>query len=94
MYLDSFASAPALNQAAKQRMRELLSVGLGNPSSAHKEGRLARKVLREARAEVAAAISADPDEVVFTSGVTEALALAVHGLPCSRPAKGRGVLAR
>jgi cysteine desulfurase len=80
MYLDSFAAARSLDPEARRHMQTLLQGGLGNPSSAHKEGRLARKVLREARAEVAAALGADPDEVVFTSGVTESLALACHGL--------------
>lgn len=61
-------------------MREVLDSGAMNPSSAHHEGRVARRILREARAEVASALGAHPDEVVFTSGVTESLALAVHGL--------------
>ena len=80
MYLDHFASARTLLPAARARMQTLLFEGAGNPSSAHSEGRKARKILREARAEVATALGASPDEVVFVSGVTEALATSVHGL--------------
>lgn len=61
-------------------MQTLLFEGAANPSSAHSEGRKARKILREARAEVATALGASPDEVIFVSGVTEALAMSVHGL--------------
>ncbi|MCC6807970.1 MAG: aminotransferase class V-fold PLP-dependent enzyme [Deltaproteobacteria bacterium] len=80
MYFDAFASAESLVGAARQRMRELYAEGPLNPSSVHQEGRRARKILREARAEVAQALGAHPDEVVFVSGTTEALALAIFGL--------------
>uniref|UniRef100_UPI0013D2E534 aminotransferase class V-fold PLP-dependent enzyme n=1 Tax=Klebsiella pneumoniae TaxID=573 RepID=UPI0013D2E534 len=49
----------------------------GNPSSVHSEGRAARKLIEDARGAVAAAIGADPRNVVFTSGGTEANALAL-----------------
>ena len=52
----------------------------GNPSALHKEGREARAVLEEARAEIATAISAHSDEIVFTSGATEANNLAITGV--------------
>jgi cysteine desulfurase len=85
MYLDSAASARHMNQHAVVRMREVIASGLlGNPSSAHREGQRSRRILREAREEVALALGADPDEVVFTSGVTESLFLAVHGLSRGR----------
>ncbi len=51
----------------------------GNPSSAHVAGRLARRAVEEARAEVARAIGGRPEEIVFTSGGTEADNLAVRG---------------
>lgn len=59
----------------------------GNPSSVHAEGRAARRLLEQARATVAAAFGARPQDVVFTAGGTEANALAVRGL-----AQGRRVL--
>lgn len=52
----------------------------GNPASAHAPGRRARAVLEEARHRTATALGLRPDDVVFTSGGTEAANLAVHGL--------------
>ena len=49
----------------------------GNPSSVHGEGRAARKLIEEARAKVAALVGAQPDQVAFTSGGTEANMLAL-----------------
>jgi cysteine desulfurase len=51
-----------------------------NPSSAHAAGRAARRALDEARARIAERLHVPPDGVVFTSGATEANALALHGL--------------
>ncbi len=52
---------------------------VGNPSSVHAEGRAARALVERARAQVAAAFGAEGAEVVFTSGATEAAALACAG---------------
>lgn len=52
----------------------------GNPASAHAPGRRARAVLEEARQRIATALGLPPDDIVFTSGGTEAANLAVHGL--------------
>src|SRR5262245_21070309 len=52
----------------------------GNPSSIYGEGREARALVDRARADVAAAIGADPSEIVFTSGGTEADNLALRGV--------------
>ena len=57
-----------------------LSAGLGNPSSAHAEGRRARLLLEEARGEVAELLGAAPGGVVFTSGGSESNAAALWGL--------------
>jgi len=51
----------------------------GNPSSIHAEGRRARRVVEEAREEVARLAGCDPEEVFFTSGGTEANAMAIYG---------------
>jgi len=59
----------------------------GNPSSVHGEGRRARRAVEEARDEVARLIGARPEEVFFTSGGTEANALAVFGSSAGK--KGR-----
>ncbi len=58
---------------------------VGNPSSVHAEGRAAKGLIERARAQVAAALGADGADVVFTSGATEAAALAMaeRGLVCA-----------
>jgi len=53
--------------------------GGGNPSSVHRAGRVARRIVEDARSNVASLVSAVPDEIVFTSGGTEANSLAILG---------------
>lgn len=80
-YLDHAASSPVL-PAAVEAMRRLLGVP-GNPSSLHTSGRTMRRHLEEARESLAADLGAQPAELVFTSGGTEANNLALLGsLPC------------
>jgi cysteine desulfurase len=74
-YLDWNASAP-LRPQARAAMTDALSQS-GNPSSIHAEGRAARQIVERARAQVAALAGADPADVIFTSGATEANALAL-----------------
>lgn len=76
VYLDYNATAPVRPEAAAAVARAL-EVG-GNPSSVHAAGRAARAMIEEARGEVAALIGAPASTVVFTSGGTEANALAVE----------------
>ncbi|WP_411567149.1 cysteine desulfurase family protein [Raineyella sp. LH-20] len=66
---------------------------VGNASSLHTSGRAARRVLEDAREELAAAVGAHPSEVVFTSGGTEADNLAVHGSWIARRTAGPGEVA-
>ncbi len=77
VYLDWNATAP-LRPEARRAMTAALEIG-GNPSSVHAEGRAARKLVEEARAQVAAAAGARVGDVVFTSGGTEANAQALTG---------------
>jgi cysteine desulfurase len=58
----------------------LAALDTGNPSSVHGEGRVARRIVEDARAEVAALVDADPRDVILTSGGTEANAMALS--PC------------
>ncbi len=69
-YLDYNASAPLL-PAAREAMVAALDV-TANPSSVHAEGRAARRLIENARREVAALVNARAENVVFTSGATEA----------------------
>jgi cysteine desulfurase len=75
VYLDWNASAP-MRPVARAALSAALDVS-GNPSSVHGEGRAARRLIEEARTEVAALVGADPRNVIFTSGGTEANALAL-----------------
>ena len=75
VYLDWNATTP-LRPEARSAMAAAFDIS-GNPSSVHSEGRAARKLIEDARAAVAAAVGADQRNVVFTSGGTEANALAL-----------------
>ena len=77
IYLDWNSTAP-LRSEARQAMAAAMEV-LGNPSSVHAEGRAARAVVERARSQLAAATDSDAEGVVFTSGATEAAALALSG---------------
>jgi cysteine desulfurase len=76
-YLDWNATAP-LRPAAAKAIADALALG-GNPSSVHRQGRAARRLVEESRAVVSTLAGASPDGVVFTSGGTEANQLALHG---------------
>ncbi|MBC9176547.1 cysteine desulfurase family protein, partial [Pseudoroseomonas ludipueritiae] len=82
LYLDANASEP-LRPEARAAMIAALDLP-GNPSSIHGDGRAARRVLEQARGQVAARFGCRPRDVVFTSGATEANALAIHGLGAGR----------
>src|SRR6516162_8205979 len=84
IYLDNNATTPLLPGVAAA-MRPYLEETYGNPASAHHFGRKARQVLEDARERVAALLDADPDEVIFTSGATEANNLAIFGLTGPAP---------
>jgi cysteine desulfurase len=74
-YLDWNATAP-LRPQARAVMTQALDL-TGNPSSVHSEGRAARVAIEQARAKVAALVGADPAQVTFTSGGTEANMMAL-----------------
>jgi cysteine desulfurase len=83
LYLDWNATTP-LRDEARAAMMAAMDV-VGNPSSVHREGRAAKALMARARAEVAAALGAEGADIVFTSGATEAAALACagRGLHCA-----------
>ncbi|MBW4040656.1 MAG: aminotransferase class V-fold PLP-dependent enzyme [Acidobacteria bacterium] len=76
-YLDH-AAGTTLRPAAAAALADALGA-VGNPSSVHRHGQAARALLEEARERLAAAAGCDPVEVLFTSGGTEAVNLAVVG---------------
>lgn len=90
IYLDHAATAP-LRPEARDAWVEAAST-VGNASSIHGAGQDARRLLEESRERVAAVVGADPIEVVFTSGGTEAVNLAVKGLWWARDAERDAVV--
>jgi cysteine desulfurase len=87
-YLDHAATTPMLPEAAAA-MTALLNdarLARGNASSLHTSGRRARRMVEEAREDIAAALGARPSEVIFTAGGTESDNLAVKGIYWARRA--------
>lgn len=82
VYLDANATEP-LRLEARSVLLAALDV-TGNPYSVHAAGRATRKIMEDARDAIAARFAARPADVVFTSGATEADALALHGLGAGR----------
>ena len=88
IYLDHAASTP-IHPAVADRMHALLADEFANPSSLHAPARSARKIIEEARETLAEALGGRPDEIIFTSGGTEADNLAVLGIARRRRREGR-----
>ncbi|MDI3285013.1 cysteine desulfurase family protein [Polyangium sp. 15x6] len=84
IYLDYNASTPLLPEVV-DAMLPWLRGGFGNPSSSHVYGRRARAAIEAARVEVAALVRCTPEELVFTSGGTEANNLAIRGVAEALP---------
>src|SRR5204862_3626651 len=78
IYLDHAATTP-LHPEVQRAMEPFLAGEYGNPSSLHTAGQEARRALDEARDGIAAALGARAEEVIFTSGGTEANNLALTG---------------
>ena len=78
IYLDHNATTPPL-RAVVDRMTAVLRDQFGNPSSVHHFGQEAKAAVDDARSDVAVLIGADPPEVLFTSGGTEADNIAIRG---------------
>jgi len=91
IYLDHAATTP-LRPEVLDAMLPLLTDTYGNPSSPHGPGRRARMALDEAHEAVARAIGAQPREIVFTAGGTEATNLAVKGAAWAGKATGNHII--
>jgi len=79
IYLDHNATTPVLPEVV-EAMLPYLREHYGNPSSAHAYGRHAREAIEDAREHVAALLGCASDEILFTSGGTEANNLAIRGV--------------
>ena len=87
IYLDNAAST-RMTEAVLDSMLPYLRDQYGNPSSAHRYGRMARRAVEKARRQVASLINAEPSEILFTSGGTESNNTAIRGA-ASLPGGGR-----
>jgi cysteine desulfurase len=91
VYLDYNASTP-IDPAVAAAMRPLLETAFGNPSSGHWASGAAKSALDHARGQVAALLGASADEVVFTSGGSEANNLALKGAFFARRDRGSHII--
>ena len=91
IYLDHAATTPVRREVV-DAMLPYLTEAWGNPSSAHAVGRAARAGLDEAHERLAARLNAEPREIVFTSGGTEADNLALKGAAWAGKARGHRIV--
>ena len=91
VYIDHAATTP-LDPEVAEAMARIFRETHGNPSSIYAEGRAARAAVDRARDEVAATIQAEPSEIVFTSGGTEADNLALRGALKARREERDGLI--
>ena len=91
IYLDHAATTPMAKEIIV-RMTEAMEHVYGNASSIHTAGREARKFLDEARATLAQSINASTNEIIFTSGGTEADNMAIFGTAYARKLDGKHII--
>lgn len=91
IYLDHAATTP-MHPEVIAAMTEAMSEVYGNASSIHQAGRASRKVLDEARMTLAKSIGAHPNEIILTSGGTEADNMAIFGVAKARAAFGKHII--
>ncbi len=93
VYLDHAATTPVRPEVLEAMLPYLTEQAFGNPSSAHRFGRAARAGLEQARREVAQAVDAEPNQVIFTSGGTEADNLGIVGAALAARDRGAAMCA-
>lgn len=91
IYLDHAATSPVHPKSA-EKLAEVLTTVYGNPSSIHGTGREARKLLDESREVLAKSIGADVNDIILTSGGTEADNLAIFGTAYGRKDEGKHII--
>jgi cysteine desulfurase len=93
VYLDHAATTPVRPEVLEAMLPYLTEQAFGNPSSAHRFGRAARAGVEQARREVAQAVGAEPNQVIFTSGGTEADNLSIVGAALAARDRGSAMCA-
>jgi cysteine desulfurase len=91
VYMDNSATTPVREEVLEAITPYFTDI-FGNPSSLHAFGREVRKAIDEARDKTAAAIGANPQEIIFTSGGTEADNLAIRGVARAMQQKGNHII--
>src|SRR6266478_6226093 len=91
VYFDYNATTP-LDPQVREAMLPYLGEVFGNPSSVHHVGRQARAILDDARDRAAKVLDCKPSEVIFTSGGTESVNLAIFGTARRLKSKGRHII--
>ncbi|AKL77153.1 MULTISPECIES: cysteine desulfurase family protein [Bacillus] len=91
IYLDHAATSP-MDERVLEEMKPHFFGSFGNPSSIHSFGRESRKWVDEARTDIAREISAKEQEIIFTSGGTEADNLAIFGTAAARKNEGKHII--
>jgi cysteine desulfurase len=91
IYLDYNATTP-LDPEVIKAMHPYLAEKFGNPSSAHWYGRQTKQAVEQARQQVATLLHCQPDEVVFTSGGTEANNYAIKGVALAHQQRGNHII--
>ncbi|SDX72984.1 cysteine desulfurase [Acetomicrobium thermoterrenum DSM 13490] len=91
VYLDHSATTP-VDQRVVEAMLPFFSIDFGNPNSLHAWGRKARQAVDQARDEVSRLINAEPSEIIFTGGGSEADNIAIKGVAFAKKDKGRHII--
>ncbi|MDD6237487.1 MAG: cysteine desulfurase family protein [Clostridiales bacterium] len=91
VYLDNSATTKVCAAACEAAVSAMKTV-YGNPSSLHRLGFEAEKLVTQSRKQIAGALSCSPDELYFTSGATESNNLAIRGLTAAYPRIGRKIV--
>ena len=91
IYLDNAATTP-LSQKALETLLSVSQEVFGNPSSIHSFGRKANQILRQARQDIAQVLKVHPDNLIFTSGGSEADNLAIKGYALANQNKGKHLI--
>lgn len=83
-----YAAATPVDEKAARATADIAKKYYANPNALHREGQEARGILEKARAVIVGVLAAHADEIVFTSGTTEANNLALQGIVCAAHARG------
>ena len=91
VYADYAATTP-VKPIVTEKITEILSEHYGNPSSIHSIGRDGRKYLDQARRDIASVLGSQPNEIIFTSGATEANNTAIKGVGRKKENQGKHII--